>query len=190
MSEDYSNIFWDVVRPTTAALARLYGTPSGAFTAGESVSGGTSGATAVVVTSGATYIDVNTIVGSFSLGETVSGATKTIVVEGISERRKQLTLVTTDSSDSYTSSLAGADANITVYYIAKDKLNSLSTEMQIPEQYQMAAFYYIMSALYAEIDIQKSMYMDKKYRLILADAIKDSFSSGVSGGQVLTSYEF
>jgi len=54
------------------------GTVSGALTVGETVTGGTSGATATVVYSGATSIVVKNIVGSIAIGETLTGAAQNI----------------------------------------------------------------------------------------------------------------
>ena len=57
---------------------KLTGTVSAAFTVGETVIGGTSGATAThVYDDGSTYIIVKDISGTFALAETVSGAAQT-----------------------------------------------------------------------------------------------------------------
>jgi hypothetical protein len=58
----------------TSGYKKITGTISGALTVGETVTGGTSGATATLVESGATYIVVKSITGHFALGETISGA--------------------------------------------------------------------------------------------------------------------
>jgi len=52
-----------------------YSGASGAFTLGETVTGGTSGATAVVVSdvSASNYMTLSTVVGTFAVGETITG---------------------------------------------------------------------------------------------------------------------
>jgi len=57
-----------------ASYKKITGTISGALTVGETVTGGTSGATGTLVYSGATYIVVKAITGVFQLAETISGA--------------------------------------------------------------------------------------------------------------------
>lgn len=54
-----------------------HGTPSGAFTLGETVTGGTGGATAVVEGVGADFIQISTVVGTFQVGEVITGGTST-----------------------------------------------------------------------------------------------------------------
>jgi hypothetical protein len=54
------------------------GTVSGALTVAETVTGGTSSATATVVYSGATSIVVKSVVGSIAIGETLTGAAQNI----------------------------------------------------------------------------------------------------------------
>ncbi len=62
----------------TASYWKVTGTISGALTVGETVTGGTSGTTATLVYSGATYIIVKVLTGGqFAVGETISGATQT-----------------------------------------------------------------------------------------------------------------
>lgn len=56
---------------------KLTGTVSSALTVGETVTGQTSGATATMVYSGATYIVVKAISGAFAIDEDVDGATQT-----------------------------------------------------------------------------------------------------------------
>lgn len=54
----------------------VYGTLAGTFTAGETITGGTSGATAKISTdNGSTTMIINTIVGTFVAGETITGGT-------------------------------------------------------------------------------------------------------------------
>lgn len=61
-----------------ATYWKVTGTISGALTVGETVTGGTSGATATLVYSGADHIVVKSLAGGqFAIGETVSGATQT-----------------------------------------------------------------------------------------------------------------
>ena len=54
---------------------KLTGTISGAFTLGEKVTGGTSGATGILSYSGGTYILVREVSGTFVTGETATGGT-------------------------------------------------------------------------------------------------------------------
>ena len=50
-------------------------TPSAAFTVGETITGGSSGATAVVDIYTTTIIDVSSVAGAFTVGETITGGT-------------------------------------------------------------------------------------------------------------------
>lgn len=62
------------IMPVVPTDLITYGTLSGTFTAGETVTGGTSGATAKIgVVNGSTSLVVNTIVGTFVAGETITG---------------------------------------------------------------------------------------------------------------------
>jgi hypothetical protein len=65
---------YDISEP---GYKKLTGTISGALTVGETVTGQTSGATAVLVYSGATYIIVKSIVDTFVIGEDVDGGAQT-----------------------------------------------------------------------------------------------------------------
>jgi hypothetical protein len=63
--------------PRTTDSIFEHGTPSGAFTLGETVTGGTSGSTAVVEGVGADFIQVSTISAPFEVGEVITGGTST-----------------------------------------------------------------------------------------------------------------
>lgn len=66
---------WEYMYDVSATgYQKLTGTVSGALTVGETVTGATSGATATLVYSGATYIVVKGISGQFAIGENVAGA--------------------------------------------------------------------------------------------------------------------
>lgn len=58
---------------TAAERTFEHGTPSGAFTLGETVTGGTSTETAVVRGVGSDFIQVGTISGTFEVGEVITG---------------------------------------------------------------------------------------------------------------------
>jgi len=194
MSEDYSNIYWEIVRPIDFSIGRLLITnPSGTLAAGETITGSTSGATATLVTYNAAYLDVESIVGSFMVGETVTGGTslKTATVTKVKVGRKQIALVTTDvtDDDGCIATISAADVNLTIYYIAKDRLDSLGQTILIPEQYQMAIYYYIMTHLYSNVDAKQSFVFDRRYADSIKEARRDALSDGVFGGQTLTSHE-
>ena len=193
-TETYNNVFYDVVRPKTFAVGRLLITGStGTMTVGETITGATSGATAVLSIYNAAYIDLTTIVGSFASGETVTGATstKSATVTRVMVGRKQLALVTAayDEGNSSITSSGTAGTALTVYYIARDKLTSISQELSIPEEYQMAVYYYVMWNLFTGVDERKSIEYERRYTMALREAIKDSMSGGVYSGQTLTSYD-
>ena len=57
-----------------------YGTLVGTFTAGETIIGGTSGATAKISTDSGSIIIGNTISGTFVVGETIAGSSATAVI--------------------------------------------------------------------------------------------------------------
>uniref|UniRef100_A0A6M3XI13 Putative baseplate wedge protein n=3 Tax=viral metagenome TaxID=1070528 RepID=A0A6M3XI13_9ZZZZ len=193
-TEDYNNVFYDVVRPKTFAVGRLLITgATGTMTVGEIITGTTSGATAILSIYNAAYLDLITIVGAFVSGETVTGttSTKTATVTKVMVGRKQLALVTV-GVDNYSSSITSvgtAGTAITVYYIARDKLTSISQELSIPEEYQMAVFYYVMWNLFTGVDERKSIEYERRYTMALREAIKDSMSGGVYSGQTLASYD-
>ena len=60
---------------TGTSAYKLTGTVSGTFTRGETVTGGTSGATGILSYSGSTYIRVREVSGTFVTGETATGGT-------------------------------------------------------------------------------------------------------------------
>jgi len=62
---------------STGKYQKITGTISGALTVGETVTGQTSGVTATLVYSGATYIVVKNQSGDFTMGEDIDGATQT-----------------------------------------------------------------------------------------------------------------
>lgn len=66
---------YQVITETGANGVKLTGTVSGTFTSGETVLGGTSGATGELAYSGATYIRLRKVTGSFVVGETATGQT-------------------------------------------------------------------------------------------------------------------
>ena len=91
---------------STHGYKRLTGTVSAALTVGETITGGTSGATAVVVyDDGSTYVVIKTIVGSFAIGETASGATQNI---------SAITAITEEQGIGYFTDVAGdSDGTLT-----------------------------------------------------------------------------
>ena len=66
---------WRVTTEGSVSGVKLTGTVSDAFTLGEQVEGGTSGATGLVSYSGDTYIRVREVEGTFVVGETATGGT-------------------------------------------------------------------------------------------------------------------
>ena len=85
------------------ASKKITGTVSAAFTVGESVLGGTSGATGILVSDdGSTYIIVRDIVGSFVIGETISGASQTC---------STVTAIATPTAAAYFTDVAGTDSD-------------------------------------------------------------------------------
>lgn len=70
------NITVDVATATSYGTGKvLVSGVIGAFSVGETITGGTSAATAVVASVGTGFITVNTIVGTFTAGETITGGT-------------------------------------------------------------------------------------------------------------------
>ncbi len=104
---------YDVSKP---GYLRITGTISGALTVAETVTGGTSGATATLVYSGATYIVVKSVVGSFQLGETVSGATQTCSVVTAIAEDQNIGYFTDVASDSDGTDTTGATMNTSGLY--------------------------------------------------------------------------
>lgn len=62
---------------------KLTGTITGTFTSGETVTGGTSGATGELAYAGSTYIRVRKVSGSFATGETATGGTSSATCSSI-----------------------------------------------------------------------------------------------------------
>lgn len=60
-----------ITKPSNGVLE--YSSPSGAFTVGETITGGTSGATAVVTPRGTTGFNLTSVSGTFVKGETITG---------------------------------------------------------------------------------------------------------------------
>jgi len=85
---------------------RLTGTVSAALTVGETITGGTSGATALVVyDDGSTYVVIKSITGCFAIGETASGASQNI---------SAITAITEEQGIGYFTDVAGdADGTLT-----------------------------------------------------------------------------
>jgi len=80
---------------------KLTGTVSGALTVDETVTGGTSGTTATMVLSGATYIIVKDASGAFTVGETVSGTSHNVsVITAITNEAEGTGYFTDVASDS------------------------------------------------------------------------------------------
>ena len=63
----------DVITEEALSGQKLTGTIAGTFTSGETVTGGTSGATGELAYAGATYIRVRKVSGTFTTGETATG---------------------------------------------------------------------------------------------------------------------
>ena len=70
---------WRVITEEAVGGYKLTGTVSGAFTLGETVTGGTSGATGILSygPAGSTYILIREVSGTFQVGETATGGTST-----------------------------------------------------------------------------------------------------------------
>lgn len=78
MPTNISNLHYVIVEEAVSGI-KLTGTVSGAFTAGEKVTGGTSGATGELAygPAGSTYIRLRKVSGTFVVGETATGGTST-----------------------------------------------------------------------------------------------------------------
>jgi len=109
-----------------------------------------------------------------------------------SNGRKQLMLVqlAPDSTDSEITTISTSDKNLTVYYVAKDILSSITDNLSIPEEYHYNMIYYIYSKLYADLDDDKAWKNEKRFEGIIKDAKKEAASGSLEGGITMIPYEF
>jgi len=105
---------------------KLTGTISDSLTIGETVTGGTSGATGKVAYDGSTYAEIVNVSGTFSSGETVTGGTssETITVTGV---ETQEDVVVTDATGA-TRRVLGTDYNLDPDYGYLRKLSGEDIE--------------------------------------------------------------